>query len=765
MSECHTTVVIVESPAKCKKIESFLGPGYKCVASYGHMTTLKGLQDVDIQNNFKATFKIIESKQQTINRLENLVKHSDQVILATDDDREGEAIAWHICQLFNLPVKTTKRIIFHEITKSAIQKAVDNPTHINMNVVHAQQARQILDIIVGFKISPLLWSHITKQSKKGLSAGRCQTPALRIIYDNQKEIDKSPGKMAYTTTGYFTDKSIPFTLNFQYTEKEKMEHFLESSVDFKYIYTCGKVRNTTKKPPKPFTTSRIQQAANTELRISPKETMSLCQKLYEGGFITYMRTDSEIYSNDFLVLAKGYIERKWGEDYVTNEIGTMGKKSSKKTNGKKKEDKNAQEAHEAIRPTDVTCRELTDDYNTKEKKMYALIWRNTVESCMTAAKYTSITAVICAPENKEFRASAEQAVFPGWKVVGGYDETNLIYGYLKALKSIDTYKKIVSKVTLKELKQHYTEAKLVQLLEEKGIGRPSTFASLIEKVQDRGYVKRDNVKGKKISCVDYDLVGEELSETEHLREFGNEKNKLVIQSLGIIVIEFLLQHFTKLFDYDYTKNMENELDKIAKDELVWFKLCETCLNDINDRPLVKERKQIELDSNHIYMVGKYGPVVKYTDNDGETIKFKNVRKDIDVSKIENGEYGLEDIIEHDTSRCIGKYNNNDILIKKGKYGYYAQVGNESVSLANSNKDIIELTENDVIELLSGKSKTILRIISDTISLRKSKHGKYLYYKTLSHKKPEFIALKAFREDPDTCDLELLKNYVLKYKKK
>jgi len=187
MSECYTTVVIVESPAKCKKIESFLGPGYKCVASYGHMTTLKGLQDVDIQNNFKATFKIIESKQQTINRLENLVKHSDQVILATDDDREGEAIAWHICQLFNLPVKTTKRIIFHEITKSAIQKAVDNPTHINMNVVHAQQARQILDIIVGFKISPLLWSHITKQSKKGLSAGRCQTPALRIIYDNQKD--------------------------------------------------------------------------------------------------------------------------------------------------------------------------------------------------------------------------------------------------------------------------------------------------------------------------------------------------------------------------------------------------------------------------------------------------------------------------------------------------------------------------------------------------------------------------------------------------
>lgn len=759
------TLVIVESPAKCKKIEGFLGPGYKCVASYGHITTLKGLQDVDIQNNFKPTFKMIESKQQTINRLENLVKHSDQVILATDDDREGEAIAWHICQLFKLPVKTTKRIIFHEITKSAIQKAVGNPTQINMSVVHAQQARQILDIIVGFKISPLLYGYITRKSKTKLSAGRCQTPALRIIYDNQKEIDKSPGKMVYTTTGYFTDKSIPFTLNFQYTEKEKMEEFLENSVDFDYIYNCGKVRNTTKKSPKPFTTSRIQQTANTELRISPKETMSLCQKLYEGGFITYMRTDSEIYSKDFLGLAKGYIERKWGEEYMSSDIETMGEKSIKKGKKKKGDDNNAQEAHEAIRPTDVTRTELLDDYSAKEKKMYALIWRNTVESCMATAKYTAITSTISAPENKEYRASSEQVVFPGWKIVGGYEETNPTYGYLKMLKSIDTYKKIISKVTLKELKQHYTEAKLVQLLEEKGIGRPSTFASLIEKIQERGYVKRDNIKGKKISCVDYELVDEELLETEHQREFGNEKNKLVIQSLGIMVIEFLLQHFGELFEYDYTKNMENELDKIAKNELVWFKLCESCLNDIDTRPFVKERKQIQLDDNHIYMVGKYGPVIKYTDDNGETVKFKNVRKDIDVAKIENGEYKLNDIIEHDNSRCIGKYENNDILIKKGKYGYYAQVGSKSVSLVNSDKDIMEITEKDVIELLSGKDKNILRIISDTISLRKSKHGKYLYYKTPSHKKPEFINLKAFKDDPDTCDLKLLEDYVLKHKKK
>ena len=257
------TLLIVESPAKCKKIEGFLGPGYKCLASYGHITTLQSLKDVDIKNHFKPTFKMIDSKRQNINKLEAFIKRCDEVILATDDDREGEAIAWHICQQFGLPVATTKRILFHEITKPAIQRAVQQPTTINMNVVHAQQARQILDIIVGFKLSPFLWEHISRKTKSGLSAGRCQTPALRIIYENQKDIDNSPGKMVYTTTGYFTDHNLPFQLNFQYTNQEKMEEFLEESVGFNYVFSCGKTRNTTKNPPKPFTTSRIQQTANT----------------------------------------------------------------------------------------------------------------------------------------------------------------------------------------------------------------------------------------------------------------------------------------------------------------------------------------------------------------------------------------------------------------------------------------------------------------------------------------------------------------------
>ena len=754
-------LVIVESPAKCKKIESFLGIGYTCLASYGHITTLQSLKDVDIQNHFKPRFKMIDSKRQNINKLEAYIKKCDEVILATDDDREGEAIAWHICQQFGLPVATTKRIIFHEITKPALQKAVQNPTTINMDVVQAQQARQILDIIVGFKLSPLLWAHISRKTKTGLSAGRCQTPALRIIYENQNDIDKSPGKMVYTTTAYFTQHNLPFVLNHEFTDQSKMEEFLEECVGFDYKYSCGKIRNTTKNPPRPFTTSRLQQTANTELRCSPKETMSICQKLYEGGFITYMRTDSETYSKEFLEIAKNYITNKWGDEYVMANLEQMGEKKKKKS--KKEESNNAQEAHEAIRPTQITRLEIPEEYSSKERKMYALIWRNTVESCMAAAKYHAVTASISAPFEKQFRYSTEQAVFPGWKTVAGYEKENNVFAFLKTLKNVDTYKKVASKVTLKELKQHYTEAKLVQILEEKGIGRPSTFASLVEKIQERGYVKRDNIKGKTIKCVDFELEGEELNEIEHSREFGNEKNKLVIQSVGKMVIEFLLKHFPKFFDYGYTKEMENKLDLIAKNEMIWYKLCELCLADIEDTPCIQERKQIQIDENHVYMIGKFGPVIKYTEDDGETVKFKNVKKDLDIQKLENGEYTLEEIVVLDESKGLGEIDGKRVIIKKGKYGHYAEIGKKTVSLQKLNKPIIDITLDDIKSVMENKD--ILREINDYISLRKSKYGEYLYFKTPNHKNPEFISLKKFKEDVNTCDLDIIIDYVNTYKKK
>jgi DNA topoisomerase-1 len=261
-------------------------------------------------------------------------------------------------------------------------------------------------------------------------------------------------------------------------------------------------------------------------------------------------------------------------------------------------------------------------------------------------------------------------------------------------------------------------------------------------------------------------VGEELSEQEHQREFGNEKNKLVIQSVGIMVIEYLLTHFAKFFEYDYTKDMENELDKIAKDEVVWYTLCETCLKDIDASPCIQERKQIQIDEFHTYMIGKYGPVIKYSRDNGETVSFKNVKKDIDIQKLEEGTYTLEDILdESHNSRYIGEYKNKDVLIKKGKYGYYAMVDGKTISLTQLDKDIIEVNVDDVVVLMKNKTKDVIRIVSDDISLRKSKYGLYLYYKTTSHKKPEFISLKYMKEDPETCDIQVLFEYVSKHKKK
>ena len=623
-----TKLVIVESPAKCRKIESYLGTGYKCIASFGHIRDIKdGLKGIDVQNNFKPTFRLLPNKSKFIKPLRAAINKAKEVILATDDDREGEAIAWHICKAFNLPVSTTPRIIFHEITKSAIKKAVANPTVVDMNKVNAQQARQILDCLVGFTISPILWANISRKS--GLSAGRCQTPALRLIYDNQQEINNAPGRIAYDTTGYFTDKNLEFKLNHHHNNEVEMGDFLESSAEFEHILTCTKPVAKKKQPPLPFTTSALQQKASNILHFSPKRTMTTAQKLYEQGFITYMRTDSRTYSKEFIAKAKGFIEGKWSAQYVNKNIFAL---SQRKTSKKKKND-NAQEAHEAIRPTDIKRQKLASNIDPAQQRLYNLIWTNTVESCMAPAEYNLVTAKITAPDKHHYKHSEELITFPGWLIVKGYEKTNPIYNFLLKLKQntkVD-YSKIQSKMTLKDLKTHYTEARLVQQLERVGIGRPSTFSSLVAKIQDRGYVKKDNVKGKPLKCVDFTLEGNELEEDETTRIFGEEKNKLVIQHTGLIVIEFLIKQFNPLFVYPYTKNMEDTLDEIAKGAKLWHSLCQSCYDEMNQlsKKISKNNKEhIKIDDKHVYMIAKYGPVVKYEEN-GKA-KFKSAKKDLDL---------------------------------------------------------------------------------------------------------------------------------------
>lgn len=335
------SLLIVESPAKCQKIESYLGSNYKCIASFGHIQELSGIKHIDIENNFNPQFQIISTKSQQIKKIQALIHKAKEVILASDDDREGESIAWHICQVFKLPL-TTKRIIFHEITKDAITRAVQNPTTINMDIVHAQQARQILDVIVGYKISPLLWEHISRNSKSGLSAGRCQTPALRLVYDNQKEIDNSPGKKVYNTTGYFTQMNLGFNLEYTFeiiafnSTTNTMEDFLEKSIEYNHIYSCSSPKQTIKNPPTPFTTSSLQQKASSELNISPKETMAICQKLYEAGYITYMRTDSTTYCMEFIQKASDYITTKYGDKYLHEDVNRLSERQQEKPKKKQK---------------------------------------------------------------------------------------------------------------------------------------------------------------------------------------------------------------------------------------------------------------------------------------------------------------------------------------------------------------------------------------------------------------------------------------------
>ena len=781
-----TTLIIVESPAKCKKIEEYLGPGYKCVATYGHLRTITSLKHIDIERNFKPIYTIIDEpfKKSQIEFLRNEIKNANEVILSSDLDREGEAISYSIIELFKLPMDT-KRITFNEITESAIQLAIKNPRTIDMNTVNAQQARQILDVLVGFKVSPMLWKFISSPKGKefSLSAGRCQTPALKILYDNQKDINEHDERKVYNTTGYFTNSNIVFELNKQFETDDEITDFLDGSADFSHIYTCSQPVKIFKQPPEPFTTSKLQQVASNELHYAPKETMRICQSLYEGGFITYMRTDSKIYSNDFIDSTKKYIIKNYDAKYINENIDSMNTGVSLVKESVKKKQQTTdkpppQEAHEAIRPTDISLFELPEGLDNKERRMYKLIWENTLESCMAVASFHSVKATITAFQNTVFVYSSELIDFPGWKIVKKkYSTDNKEYQYLQTIKqtSIIPYKKICSKVTIKGLKQHYTEARLIQLLEEKGIGRPSTFSSLVDKIQERGYVKKEDIKGRELSCTDFELENGELFEIETKREFGNEKGKLVIQPLGTIVIDFLDKHFAGLFNYEYTKLMEDELDKIAKGELMWFNLCENCNNQIDlliDGLKDETKIEIKLDENNTYIVGKFGPVVKYIEIiDGkEAIKFKPIKKNLDIHKIENGEYMVEDILDKvDTSKTtkgqyiLGTHEGNDVILKKGKFGIYISWGENSKNLKElGNRPIENITFDEVKKYLDDGNKNI-REINSNMSIRKGPKGDYIFYKTTKMKKPKFFDLKNFnsdiKEDYKICDINILRSWI------
>ena len=779
------TLLIVESPAKCGKIEKFLGSNYKVIGSYGHITHLSNLNQIDFKNNYKPSFNIIETKQSQITKIRKAINDAKEIILATDDDREGEAIAWHIAQVFKLNIASTKRIIFHEITERAIKNAIANPRTINLDLVYAQQGRQILDLIVGFTITPLLWKHIVSNTKNALSAGRCQTPALRLVYDNYKEIKESPGKLSFNSVGYFTSKNIQFTLNINHETHDSIKDFLEQSKQYKHMLSKTKERETIKNQPQPFTTSGLQQETNNCMHISPKETMELAQKLYEGGYITYMRTDCKVYSEEFIEESKIYIIEKYKPEYINPEINKLIQRKDA-TNVKNSSENNTSEAHEAIRPTSISVENIDNEetFTAKHKKLYKLIWSNSLESMMAPARYKQLVVNISAPNEANYKYCAEINIFLGWKAVLGQEDEKY-YEYLKNVKEdIVNYKKITCKQTLKELKSHISEARLVQLLEQKGIGRPSTFSSLVEKIQERNYVVKQNVEGKKLEVVDYVLLESNIIEEKGTKEFGNEKNKLVITQMGIFVIEFLIKYFNDLFDYDYTKCMEDELDNIACGKKKYYELCNECNNFItslinSNKLIIKsdsnlengekseklEKLQIKIDAKHTYLIGKNGPTIKYTKEDG-SLAFYGVKKTINIEKLKGGEYKLDELIEisEETSKLLGVYNDENVYLKNGKYGYYLECGQlrKSLKTIKINVPFKEIKIDDALTILKdcdSETNSLVRKISNDLAIRKGKFGDYLFYKTPTMKKPQFLKLGDFNDDYKNCSLEFLKSWI------
>jgi DNA topoisomerase-1 len=765
-------LIIVESPAKCKKIEEYCGEGYKCIASYGHLRGLNSLESIKYELDFETTYDIIDDpkKRRHIEFMRKEIAFANEVILATDADREGEAIAWHICDLFDLPINTTPRIIFHEITKNAICKALQSPTTINMNMVHSQKAREIIDMLIGFKVSPVLWKHIARKKEGGLSAGRCQTPALKLVYENQKKCDEKTREMEYQIVGYFTSKCVPFTLNKTFSEEEVVTEFLTDSNSFQHIFTRTQMDRQFYEPPEPLITSRIQQIASNEMKLSPKETMSICQSLYEQGYITYMRTDCKRYSTEFLSTVKKYIVTRFNrENYIHRNIDILSNESD-----------DAKEAHEAIRPTNISLQSLPEEFTAREKKMYKLIWETTLESCMSSAEYLFFNAIITGAKNTKYSRKFEILDFAGWhqvkqRMCGEFEKLYSFFSQLPIYKEVN-FSKISATVGSKGGVTHYSESKLVQLLEEKGIGRPSTYASIIDKIQERKYVKKQDIKGKKIECKEFETDGNVLSEKLVIKEFGNEKSKMVLQEEGNVVITFLNEHFTDLFDYEYTRFMEERLDDVFNGNKKWQDVCRECLINIEDccnKLSVLGKFEVKIDTEHSYIIGKYGHVIKKTDK-FQKISFIPLKQGINInlSKLKDGGYKITDLIETETETelekgntrekafNLGNYEEKDIILKKGKYGLYAVWGDKNISLGNRPMENVEYDEV-VAKINEQKEKpsSIIRHLNDDISIRCSTKGDYIFYKTKKMKKPKFFRLNGLTEDYKTCQKDVLINWI------
>ena len=699
------SLIVVESSSKCLKIEELLDHKYQCVACFGHIREIDSLTNI-----YECKYKNIKKN---IDKLRKSISSAHEVILATDDDREGESIAWHLCQVFSLNPKTTKRIVFNEITRDALTKAILHPTTINMDIVEAQTARMVLDRIVGFKISPVLWKNINRSGK--LSAGRCQTPALRLVYDNYIDLKKTKHNYIFKTTTSVMNSV--FELKKHMTEEDDVKQFLQDSIAFQHNLSRKEEKSMCKNPPIPFITSTLQQSASNNYNIAPKSLMIIAQKLYQSGKITYMRTDNPNLS----IECSEKIKR-----YVTNRFGTTYLGECRYTHKSKKY------AHECIRPTNIDLTTLGSSFSPQERNIYSMIWKRTIQSCMSQASGLTYECRISSPGDSYYFHKFEKITFPGFMALQETVPTTMYDTFMNITLGVIALNTIKSENSITNLKSHYTEAKLVRLLESHGIGRPSTYAMLLDKLKTKGYVEKTHLPGFPIECTDFTLTKKKIETTNQTKMFGSEKNKLVITDLGVIVIEFCLSHFQSLFEYDYTRQMEEQLDIIANGKDDRKKICTQTHNDIEQlvKKIVK-KEHTEIEENHFYIVGKYGPCIKVTG--GAKDKFLSIKKGITLDMIRTKNLTVKDIIENNV---IGDYDGETLYLMKGKYGPFTKYNEKTYSLKN-----IPITLPNVIREIERQKSLI---ISKDISIKKGKYGHYVYYKTEQMTKPLFLGLKKYK---------------------
>ena len=576
-------LVIVESPAKAKTIEKYLGKDFKVSSCYGHIRDLaKDDKSIDKENGFKPTYIPSPDKKKVIKELKNLRKNSEKVYIATDNDREGEAIAWHLKEILDLDDNEYERIIFREITKNAILKSLENPTKIDMNLVNAQQARRVLDRLVGFEISPILW----KKIKRGLSAGRVQSVAVKFVVDRENEINNFEAKSSFKTTANFmsiSDESFTAELDKRFETIDEARKFLKDCTNKDFIVSKVEKKPSKRSPSAPFTTSTLQQEASRKIGFSPSLTMSTAQRLYEAGHITYMRTDSVNLSDEALESAQKIINDNFGEKYHNKRVY-------------KTKSKSAQEAHEAIRPTN-----LGNDNAGKsdtEKKLYNLIWRRTLASQMAESIFERTIVKIQSVNNTEFKATGEVLIFDGFlKLYNEIDDSSKLLPKLEE-KSVLKTVNILSKEIFTKHPPRYSEASLIKKMEDSGIGRPSTFAETVRKIKEREYVVKEERDGKIINSKELTLENTKISENVKEEKTGFEKNKIYPTNMGMFVTEFLNENFISSFmDYSFTAKTENQLDQIAFNGKNWNDMLKEFYSGFSDlsNKVPEERYQLEKD--------------------------------------------------------------------------------------------------------------------------------------------------------------------------